>query len=360
MKVLSKSATKLEFRRLVSKNLPRWDRDGNGKLSPDEINPLVGDRDIRGLDAVTLGTIKWGFQKFPDTAREGVDSEHLFQGKSHLGTDVFDKFEEYRENLNRPDCLFEGGRPDPQSIKQGMRGSCVVLAALICQSKNEPQALLDSITEDGDNYRVRLGGRDECVSKPTETERITGAQSNGIWATVVEKAVAQQNWKELPPTGDVYDNLRHGVSTEDLISELSGQDSTTILSLDAPGVTKEARDALLAQAAPYPVLLTVVHQALAKAKKKKQIVTAASSIDPRTGQVTYGSHAYAITDYDPKKLEVTIQNPWGFGEFQDLPKDGKDDGVFKTSLDGLLAHFHTITVGSDETDSYIGKGAAKS
>ena len=85
---------------------------------------------------------------------------------------------------------------------------------------------------------------------------------------------------------------------------------------------------------------------------------AASSRDPRTSEMSQGSHAYAITDYDTEKLEVTLRNPWGKQDLkglQGVSEDDVDDGVFKASLEGILKNFHTLSVGSEEHEYYKGR-----
>lgn len=348
------------MRELVDKNLDRWDLDKDGKISRTEVDSFVSDPKIDGLDAATLATLKWTFKKFPEMGQPGIDSSTLFCGKEHYGMGVLERFESYQEGLDRSEALFEGGLPDPHSIRQGMRGSCTLLAGLTVQAQQNPQKIVDSIREEKGGFRVSFSSFDELVSKPTPTERLTGAWSNGVWATVYEKAMAQQNIKELPDTGDVYDNLNRGLSSKVVIGELTGESLSSMISLSAAPdplqVTELAKDAM-----PYPTLLTVVHQELVRGMKEDRLSIAATSRNPRTGDMGPGSHAYAVIDYDPQSLEVTLRNPWGHTDLKNLPgviDDPVDDGVFKTTIDGFLKHFHTLGVGSDEVDVYVGLPAS--
>ena len=352
----SRATRQQAVRNLLSKNLPRWDLDKDGKVQPREVDQFVSDPEIDGLDAATLATLKWSFKKFPDMA-EGINTSNLFGGQEHYGMDVLERFETYREALNRPDTLFEGGLPDPDSIKQGMRGSCALLSGLTVQARRDPGKLVDAVREESFGYRVAFSSFDEFVSKPTPTERLTGAWSNGIWATVFEKAMAQQNPKNLFPSGDVYDYLDRGLSPTEVIYELSGDETTEILSLGAlpeqKHVTRRAETAL-----PFPSLMMVAHEALSQGTEEGRIMMAASSRNPRTSEMSRGSHAYAVTDYNSEKLEVTLRNPWGKQDLKGLDgisEDQVDDGVFKASLEGFLNHFHTLSVGSEEYDYYKGR-----
>ena len=335
--------------------MSRWDLDRDGKVQPREVDQFVSDPEIDGLDAATLATLKWTFKKFPDMS-EGINASNLFCGKQHYGMDVLERFETYRNGLDRSDALFEGGVPDPNSIKQGMRGSCALLSGLTVQAQNNPRKLMDAVREESFGYRVAFSSFDEFVSKPTPTERLTGAWSNGIWATVFEKAMAQQNPNRLFPSGDVYDYLDRGLSPTEVIYELSGAEATEILSAGAtssPDLEMEADD----EALSFPVLMAVTHEALMKGTKDGQVMIVASSRNPRTNQMSHGSHAYAITGYDSDKLEVTLRNPWGKQDLKGLEgisDDGVDDGVFKASLEGFLKNFHTVCVGSEECDLYEG------
>ena len=352
----SRATRRQAVRDLLSKNLPRWDLDKDGKVQPREVDQFVSDPEIDGLDAATLATLKWSFKKFPDLS-DGINASNLFCGKEHYGMDVLERFETYREGLDRSDALFEGGLPDPDSIKQGMRGSCALLSGLTVQARQDPGKLVDSVREESFGYRVAFSSFDEFVSKPTPTERLTGAWSNGIWATVFEKAMAQQNPKNLFPSGDVYDYLDRGLSPTEVIYELSGDETTEILSLGA--LPKPNQAALLAETAlPFPALMMVAHEALSKGVEEGRVMMAASSRNPRTSDLSQGSHAYAITDYDSEKLEVTLRNPWGKQDLKGLKgvsEDDVDDGIFKASLEGFLNNFHTLSVGSEESDYYRGR-----
>ena len=344
------------LRDLVDKNLSRWDLNKDGKISPTEVDSFVSDPKIEGLDAATLATLKWTFRKFPEMGHPGIDSSTQFSGKQHYGMGVLERFETYRDGLERSETLFEGGLPDPQSIRQGMRGSCSLLAGLTVQAQQNPQSLVDSIREENDGFRVFFTSFDEFVSKPTPTERLTSAWSNGVWATVYEKATAQKNFKKLPETGDVYDNLDRGLPSQGVIGEISGDTLSRMISLSATPDPVQAAE-LAKDAMPYPTLLTVVHQELERGMEEGRIGIAATSLNPRTGVMSKGSHAYAVIDYDPQSLEVTLRNPWGHTDLKDLPgviEDPVDDGVFKTTIDGFLQHFHTLDVGSDELDVYVG------
>lgn len=310
------------------------------------------------MDAALLATLKWAFHKFPEMAKPGIDSSNLFCGKKSHGMDVLGRFQSYQEGLKRSVALFEGGRPDPLSIKQGMRGSCTLLAGLTVMADRDPQRIVDSVREEGDGFRVALATGDQLISKPTDTERLTGTWANGVWVTVYEKAFAQQNPKNLPDTGDVYDNLNRGLSPAEVIYDLSGQESVDILSLGAlpkkrMGVVKN----LIENALPYPTLMTVVHEELVRAKDEGRMVIAASSRDPRGGDDLKGSHAFAVTDYDQDSLEVTLRNPWGKNDLKcsGCLQDDQDDGVFKATIDGFLANFHSISVAADEFDAFQGK-----
>ena len=275
--------------------------------------------------------------------------------------DALERFETYREGLDRPVVLFEGGLPDPDSIKQGMRGSCVLLSALTVQAQNNPRRLAESVRREGSGYRVRFSSHEEFVTKPTPTERLTGAWSNGVWATVFEKAIAQQNLSNLFPSGDVYDYLDHGLSQAEIIYQLSGDETVELSSLEA--IPKEHYTAHRAkEALPFPTLLKLAHDALETGSKEGRIMMAASSKNPRTSVPGDGSHAYAIVAYDSETQQVTLRNPWGKQDLKDLDgiaEDPEDDGVFRASLEGLMSHFHTLSVGGEESLSFEGKEPTK-
>ena len=347
-----KLSTHQGVKRILERNLPVWDLNGDGKVSRREVDRFMSDETIQGLDAVTLATLKWTFRKFPEMGKAGVNSSNLFSGRSHHGMTVLDRFQSYQEKLDSSETLFEGGAPNPHSIRQGLHGSCNLLAALTVQAARKPYKLVDAIKAETGGYRVSFSSYDVFVSKPTTVERLTGSQSNGIWANVFEKAMAQRNPKKLKSTGDVYDNLDLGLSADDVIRSLSGCSYTEVFSPVAlPDSSFKRR--LLKKSEAFPSLLERADEALTRGVEEGRLILAGTSRDPRSGEQTYqAGHAYAITDYDSKTRRVTLRNPWGHTDLRGLEsvlEDELDDGTFQATLEGLLKNFSSVCIESADS-----------
>ena len=348
-------AGKYEDLNSFQSQLAKMDKDGNGSVTKREVTNALRDPSIKGDDAKMLAAMHQGFDNFtsvPASSGRGFGQAIMsLRSEPTIAIAEFDpskkespEYSARLQNLNSitsrmgevsseaPSLYGPSGKPDPHSIKQGREGDCWLLSSV---AGMKPEAIQNLIKPGKDgNYEVHFPGKPpETVSPPTEAERHTYASSNGSWINILEKgadqALERQNSDingDLNPTA--YKLLtgqggRHIVANESLSRE--GWDNN--------GTSELQRD-------PKKLGATI-QESFAEGR----LVNAYSSqgySDTQNNRVVSSNHAYTVTGYDQNSGMVTVRNPWGQGESAD--QDGKNDGVFRMSIDEFHASFPVVSI----------------
>jgi hypothetical protein len=196
--------------------------------------------------------------------------------------------------------LFVGG-PSPQDVFQGRINDCYFLAALAAVAQNDPQAIRNMFTDNGDGtYAVRFfrNGVANYVTVDSSLPNLTGTnvyadfggRTDGtaaeLWVALAEKAYAQINE-----------------------SGWIGQDGTNTYAGIAEGYGDIALQQITGRPATFTwIIATSADRLLAALNAGRPTILDSR---PQPGNGVVGSHAYALTGYDPSDRTFTVYNPWG-------------------------------------------------
>jgi calpain-15 len=227
-----------------------------------------------------------------------------------------------------PTELFDDNGPTADDARQNGIGDCWMVAALSSLAHVDPGAIRDMIRPVGNNqYDVRLFFRDETGQLKPHMIRVDGTPSQPgspamrptdgdrdgtpeVWASLVEKALAKAKGG--------YPAINGGDALEAGIHLLTGQDARGI---QVPGQNPETVWAALEE-------------------NKRVPVTVAGLVDGSPGP--FANHAFAVleTSVENGRRMVTMRNPLGALE---PGNDGKNDGIFKVSLEEFMQRFHWVS-----------------
>jgi hypothetical protein len=232
----------------------------------------------------------------------------------------------------------------PQAVVQGEIGNCYFLSALASLAQLKPEAIQKMIKDNGDGtYTVTFPGAPRepiTVSKPTEKELQTYAHATeyGIWPAVLEKAYGAWCSKSV---------WRRNLLTNPFASDVAQRNA------DGGSMTHHGLRFLTGGCLQYwrwfnkETKAEEVGEQLQKAIEEKRPITVFTGIGKPSEAYLPSRHEYSVLGYDAKTRMVTIRNPWGNCEPTDdkgKPIDGKNDGIFKISLDDLVKKFHGVAI----------------
>jgi hypothetical protein len=196
--------------------------------------------------------------------------------------------------------LYVGG-PSPQDVLQGRINDCYFLAALAAVARNDPQAIRDMFTDNGDGtYAIRFfrNGVPNYVTVDGSLPDFTGTNvyadfgghADGtaveLWVALTEKAYAQINE-----------------------SGWIGQDGTNTYAGIAEGYGDVALQQITGRSANFTWIINTSADRLAAALTAGQPTILDSR--PKPGNGVVASHAYVLTGYNSTDRTFTVYNPWG-------------------------------------------------
>lgn len=332
--------------------LGQIDSDHDGRVTRRELEQALRDPRFRGDRARLLAATHQGFDQFSSTnPTASFGSIGGVQTESSIAISEFDpaqrESESYRTRLETLNSIEQRlaqrgrgnvdaglfgaeGRPDPNSIRQGMANDCWYLASMGAMTPDQLGRMIQQ-REDG-QYEVSFPGRTGrppiVVAPPTDAERYLGVHANGDWAGVLQRAGDQ-----AARAGDMGNNdhrirngLNWGNSTE-AYRLFTGQEGTFHQNNDMTRTSD-------------------IGDLIARSQSEGRLVTAYSpdrqSPDNFERPQSIGNHVYTVVGYDQRTGMVTVRNPWGANETAD--RDGKDDGVFQMPLSEFHASFPTMVI----------------
>jgi hypothetical protein len=360
-----------KFKELVAKAKPKIDTNNDGVFSDTEITAAMNNKELKGTDAQVASILK----RLKDTlsamkcdggltmADIDKSQEMIDLTKSGNGTDESKKITDSitgtlqttKASLDAAETanhqLFSTHNPldaiTPEAAKQGDVGDCYFISALsgMAATKDGKEQIKNMIKDNGDGtYTVTFpGAKDEpiTVAAPTDTELATYAKadSNGIWAAVLEKAYGQYCAQSVlrrdilnPFRSDIPQENTNGAHTDSALRLLTGKTTESVDMTDQAKTEKTLEDAL--------------NCGEAVTLGRKGSLSEMIGWSDEDKQIPHG-HQYSIIGYDPATKMVTVRNPWGHGEPTDAdgkPKDGKDDGIYQMPVSDLAKYYDSMSV----------------
>ncbi len=366
---------KQSFKKLVGQKFPKWDQNQDGALSGDEIDRLIADPAIRGLEAAAVASIHRYLRA--DGAPPSITQDDLLkeaerqpllpeQGKSEeaLRQDVNDGkprfvlyYTAFASHLKTaPRNLFAGeDGPTLEGLKQGSLGDCFFMCVIGATVSRDPQTVRRMLRANSDGTTdVRFpASRTVHIQRLTDSEiaLTSSAAKQGIWVNVLEKAFGELSYAK-PQTHKSEDDIdldviSRGGKIRNTIQLMTGHKA-----FDVAIRKYKNKKFLLPTAAEMPRLIARLDSIFSKAFATKRLVCAdiapgVKGKDIPPGLV--GKHAYAVLGYDQSSQMVTVWNPHG-KDFK--PKTSPANrrngysvkgGVFEMPLDDFVHVFKAVT-----------------
>jgi hypothetical protein len=342
-------------------NLPKFAHDGQ-HLSAADVQKALKDQNLSPDDRAALELIQKNYKNIGSwTEWNGVTAKDFadYFTASWNGSDQAKLVNEVATDIQRTAAeaqtagrctdLYATKDPlesiTPDAIKQGRIGDCYFEASLAAVAKSNPELIKNAIKDNHDGtYTVTFPGDPNSkitVSAPTEAEvgLYNSSGSNGIWASIMEKAYGQYKgehqhfWQSS--NGTAQSNADGGGWPADVLKLLTGSEVSSISSDDSPATKAELARQLEAAFASNPP------------KAVACISDSNSNFDewfrhlPETTQANFQkNHAYTITGFKPDGHgggTVTIRNPWGGGE-------NSTEGTISIPLDVYLKNFTQVNI----------------
>ncbi|MFN8608217.1 MAG: C2 family cysteine protease [Vulcanimicrobiota bacterium] len=310
------------FERLFAK----LDANHDGKIDLAEVKKALHDPSIKNDDAAALAAL-FSLVQMEDGLPDGLTREKLAEIKSGASGSDLNEFIANLFKKNKTDLgwksrdVFTGGEPLAEAVKQGYFGTCYFLAALVAKAKADPESVKKMIKDNGNGtYTVTFpGARAVTIQAPTDAELLVHASagSNGMWATIIEKAYGQmRNQDAKNPKAEPMDQVEGG-------SPYDGIPFLTKKGLDVDDL--------------WVTFKSTTRSKIQKALKEHKMITC--RVKKGGSKEIQDGHVYTVIGYDPKSDMVTIRNPWGEGGPRAEPqnpdgtaKDGNMDGVFQLTI----------------------------
>jgi hypothetical protein len=302
-----------QFTRSLLEIFSAVDADNDGFISKTELWKAVANPGISGTSAMAVVTAKDFYSQLEDIHTgygiRGISRADLIdldaRGAKNPEDELFWKpnvrMGGYRETLCAAEHELFVGAPNATVVKQGSRGDCWLLAALVGLAHREPDAIKRMVTPDpesnGQRFKVKFPGESELVvDRPTDGEMLlmSSAPGNGLWLAVIEKAWGEIafhsvfGWFDSSPNDPAVDArfLSRGI---ELVT--GGAADMDWLGATALKTTREKLD---------------------KAFAANKVVTAGIGrrFMPEPGWPP--AHAYTVMGYDRKTDQILVRNPWGY------------------------------------------------
>ncbi len=332
---------------IINDKFQRWDKQGTGKLTREEVDALVSNHSVKGDVAAAVAALHVYFRNNPkagpltqafviESASKNLPEERrdLANKAQHFQAD----YEHFRNHIqNAPRDLFVGDAPQLVGMHQGGLGDCFfvsMVGAALQSDRNRLKQIFHPI-KDGVCELDFLDGTKVTV-KLTDAQIALGstAGSQGIWLNVLEEGFGQVRFKLQPKKepGDIpIDVISRGGDPSISISLLTGHKA------DSLDVLKHAND----PAATKKLRATII----AGTKNRHLMCAGTPGEDHKQPPGVVSGHCYAVLGFDQSKDIVHLWNPWG-NNFQ--PKKGPanlengypvKDGLFDVPLGDFVKIF---------------------
>jgi hypothetical protein len=366
---------KQSFAKIVDKNFEKWDQNQDGSLSADEIDRLVVDPSVSGLEAAAVAAIhRYLRSEGAPPAINRADLLSQAQQQSELPeqsnsrddirrdpTDekarLVSRYAGFATHLKKaPRDLFAGDDgPTLDGVKQGSLGDCYFMCVIGATVNRDPQTVRRMLHANSDGTTdVKFPAIGIVrVARLTDSQiaLTSSAADQGTWINVLEKAfgevkLAQPQTKHSDDDIDL-DVIARGGKILNTIQLMTGHKAFLI-----PIRKSKNKKSQLPTGAEIPRIIARLDSVFSKAFAAHRLVCTeiapgVPGKDIPPGLV--GRHAYAVLAYDQPNRTVTVWNPHGkdykpksspAGPRNGYPVKG---GVFQIPLADFVRVFHAVT-----------------
>jgi hypothetical protein len=297
----------VKFKDVVEAKFAHWDKDGDGKLSPREIDAFVANPRVSGDEAAAIAAIHAYFRDHPKSDALDKDVLTAPPAKQKIARDIDGTFKAFRNRIRKaPREIFVGDTlPSLKDFHQGHLGDCYFLCVVGAYVERDAAGFKKMFhpRQDGSCEVVFPKGKSLVIHKLTDVQIALGSTvgEQGLWINVAEVAFGREKFVHTPkdkrkPDELPIDIIAHGGGLDESIRLLTGNPSTWLdfnAKDSADAQHKKLRDALKAGLAKKHLMATCTPE-------KKKIPPAIN-----------GGHCYAVLGYKPKGDLVVVWNPFG-------------------------------------------------
>lgn len=354
-----------KFADVVNRCFSQWDLNGDGTLSPNEINsavvnPAFHDEAaaaiaavkvvVRGdkynLPAITQAYLVSSPLREPSVTNELTD---LPAGPTSKKLDHPPAFQpRYRACLARlhraAHELFPQSAPVLAACHQGPLGDCYLISVVGAMVDRDPARVQSFFAANADGSTRVAFANEHNVNVPPLTDAeiaiSSSAGTNGLWLAVLENAFGKivdkasvDNTNDKPDT----DAIAHGGKPRTVINLLDGRQTR---SFNLTQHRNPQRD---------PQFADTLGKAIAEALSDRQLVATVTPTNTPTAPGVNAKHAYAILNYNPDSKVAHVWNPHG-NRFQPKGPDSRENGYttrngeFDIPLADLIQVFSAVII----------------
>jgi hypothetical protein len=366
---------KQSFTKVVDQNFQKWDQNQDGWVSADEIDRLIFDPSVRGLEAAAVASIHRYLrsdeappavnradlltkEQQPPEPTEEQNGQEANRQDLNIGTARFVKFfARFATHLKQAprDLFANDGGPTLEGIRQGALGDCFFMCVIGATVHRDPQTILRMLHANPDGSTdVHFPAVGTVRVEPLTDGQIaltSSAADQGIWINVLEKAFSEVKF--------AHPNTQHSEDEIDLdVISRGGKILTTIQLMTGHkafviSIRKyKNKKYRLPRGAEISRTMSRLDSAFSNAFATNRLVCAdiapgvpGKNIPP--GLV--GKHAYAVLGYDQASQMVTVWNPHGKDFTPKVsppsPQNGYPvkSGVFEVPLADFVRVFKAVT-----------------
>lgn len=341
------------FTSVVRDNFKRWDANGDGVLSEQEVDRLLLNPSIKGEAAAALAAIHHhrrskahgafrmtqDFLLSPANNQDAPADERRDQGPK--APRFRPTYAEYLKHIQRvPHEIFHAkDAPTLESFHQGQLGDCYFLSAVAAMVARNPETVRRIIRAhpDGSADVSFPDGRRTRVSALTDAEIALGstAGQQGLWLNVLEKAFGQVRRTKHPNAigaAPATDAIGSGGAESETIQLFTGHKSEYVATHKGGAVNYAVAQKLRG-------LLEIAH--------REKLLVCCDTGKHKTPGIA-GDHAYSVLGFDSQKNTVIVRNPWG-NRFKPKGDPGMQNGypteggVFQVPLNEFVQIFESVT-----------------
>ncbi len=335
-----------EFSQAVLDRFQDMDTNKDGFLDKEEIRTALGRKDFKGQHGAMVSVLKRLYGKFEDFHDDEIgpeidgitladidayDRKRVASPKDKLITDIDYWYQATLDRISQANRSAFVGALDPLVVRQGAVGDCWFLSAMVGLAASRPAEIVAMIKPLGNQkFEVKFPGHPSpiTVETPTDGELGTFAFSgtNGIWATILEKAYGTKVNKDAYLIRDtsVTDAADGGARLSKGIGLLTGHDDDS----DELFLTR----------------ISTTRTKLIAAFKAGKVVGAGINggiiADTANNGLPLG-HAYTVMGYNATTDVISVRNPWGHTGPTGLPVTR---GVFDMPLPDFVESFSDLTI----------------
>jgi hypothetical protein len=322
------------------------DANKDGFLDKEEIRAALGRKDFKGEYGAMVAVLKRMYGDFEDfhddelgletngISLTDVDDYDRLRAKSPTDKVITDIEYWYNDALRRiadANRSAFAGALDPMVVEQGGVGDCWFLAAMVGLAASRPEEITSMIKPLGNQkFEVKFPGYPSAITVETPTDGELGtfafSGTNGIWATILEKAYGTKVNQDAYLIRDtsVTDAADSGARLSKGIGLLTGHDDDS----DELFLTR----------------IDTTRSKLIAAFKAGKVVGAGINGSLISHYANNGlplGHAYTVLGYDAAKDTIKVRNPWGHTGPTGLPIT---KGAFEMPLKDFMDTFSNVTI----------------